>query len=229
MNYIWEVALKAQEQGVPFENIVFYPTRSVTPYSEIAFSDINQRELPDLVVEVNAMYQFNVIFKSLLDTEYEDSELKEALFDVLMHYLALLDLRQGLCRWEYHQKFLKRDFYDGKFGTRHKVLFDSCGRKQSKYFSAYLVAQYQTGSSLFYLQAMIKALYPKSIVYLNTDKKLELLIYIGKKETLELHQQVEYLCDAFVPFEYTVHLFWDKHFGMIDIDETMIPDEMILF
>ncbi|RFZ79592.1 hypothetical protein DS742_07405 [Lacrimispora amygdalina] len=230
MNYIWDVALKAQKQGVSFEDIIFYPARPVTPYTEVAFSDINQRELADPIVEVNAMYRFNIIFKSLLDTEYEDdAELKEALFDVLMHYLALLDLRQGFCRWEYYQQFFKRDFYDGKFGTRHKELFDSDDRQHSKYFSAYLVAQYQAGSSLIYLRAVIKALYPRSIVYLNTDKKLELLIYIGKKETLKLRRQVEYLCDAFIPFEYTVHLFWDKHFGIIGIDETMVPDEIIVF
>ncbi len=230
MNYIWDVALKAQEQGVPLKDIVFRPARPATPYTEIAFSDINQRELTNPVIEVNAMYRFNDIFKSLLDLEYvDDTEFKEVLFDALMHYLVGVDLRQGLCRWDYYQKFLKQDFGDGKFGAGYKEMFDSYDRQQARYLSAYLTGQYQAGSSLFYLRAMIKALYPQSIVYLNEDKELELLIYIGKKESPELRRQVECLCDAFVPFEYSIHLFWDKHFGIIGIDETMVPDEIVLF
>ena len=33
----------------------------------------------------------------------------------------------------------------------------------------------------------------------------------------------------FLPVSFKVHLFWENHFGIIDVDETMEIDEIALF
>lgn len=33
----------------------------------------------------------------------------------------------------------------------------------------------------------------------------------------------------FLPINYHVFLFWEHHFGIIDVEETMMVDEMVLF
>ena len=65
---------------------------------------------------------------------------------------------------------------------------------------------------------MLRELYPSSIVYLDARGVRELLAYIGKKQTEELTGQLKLLCDLFIPADYDVHLFWDMHFGINDVD-----------
>lgn len=58
---------------------------------------MNQSVLTDLAVEVNGIYRYAAIFeRSLEERMGRYPELRELLFDILMHYLAQLDLRQGL-------------------------------------------------------------------------------------------------------------------------------------
>jgi len=35
--------------------------------------------------------------------------------------------------------------------------------------------------------------------------------------------------DLFVPADYEVRLFWDKHFGLITVDETMEIGELVMY
>ena len=56
-----------------------------------------------------------------------------------------------------------------------------------------------------------------------------MLIYIGRTETAELRGQVDFLVSMFVPFDYKVHLFWDIHFGIMGVDETMGLDEFMVY
>ena len=72
-------------------------------------------------------------------------------------------------------------------------------------------------------------MYPRSIVYLDSVERRELLIYIGKSETQELKKQVHFIIDMFIPFEYIIHLFWDVHFGILDVNETLEMNEFQIY
>ena len=56
-----------------------------------------------------------------------------------------------------------------------------------------------------------------------------MLVYIGQKETEKERERVEFLRDMFLPVHYQVYLFWEHHFGIIGVEETMELDEMVLF
>ena len=57
----------------------------------------------------------------------------------------------------------------------------------------------------------------------------QVLVYIGQKETEKERERVEFLRDMFLPVHYQVYLFWEHHFGIIGVEETMELDEMVLF
>ena len=41
---------------------------------------------------------------------------------------------------------------------------------------------------------------------------------------------VQYFCGScFCQFRETVHFFYENHFGIIDVEETMVVDEMVIF
>ena len=115
MTYIWESLLRADEQDFPREKIRFTQSKTISPLMEVAFEELNRQQLDEAPIEVNANYRFGAIFGGLIDTREETAnfrdypEFRECLYDILMHYLAQLNIREGLCKNEYQGLFLRRN------------------------------------------------------------------------------------------------------------------------
>ena len=44
-----------------------------------------------------------------------------------------------------------------------------------------------------------------------------------------MEKQIGFLMDLFVPLDISVQLFWDMHFGIISVEETMEPDDIMIY
>ena len=229
MTYIWDLLLKADEQNFPRENIRFTQVRTPSPYMEVAYDEMNRHHLDDEPVEVNAYYRFSTIFDSVIDGLKDYPEFQECLYDILMHYTAELNLREGLCKNEYYGLFLREDIADGKFGRQFADVLHTFERRQVRFVIECMVRLYKLEPSVTLFRSVMRQIYPKSIIYLDAVDRRELLIYIGKKETPELKRQVDFLLSLFVPFDYITHLFWDMHFGIIGVNETLELDEFVVY
>ena len=53
-------------------------------------------------------------------------------------------------------------------------------------------------------------------------------LYVGKKETEEERKRVSFLTDTFLPVNEEVKVFYDSHFGVMDLEETMVMDRVML-
>ena len=59
MNYLWEVMLKAKEQGISKESIRFLVARNYSAYMEVSNIFLNQEELEEEIqIEINPYYRF---------------------------------------------------------------------------------------------------------------------------------------------------------------------------
>jgi len=231
MRYIWQILLNGQEQNIDEKDISFKPTTSANPYTEVSLENINQKLLDGKPIEVNAYYRLGYVYDRLLEENIfeNDASLRELLFDVLTHGLAWIDMRAGLCLHEYYGLFLKEDLIEGRFGKRYRSILEIFPHDKIRYVIDAMVALYQNGPSFNLLETVFRGLYKYSILYLDIRKQRELLIYIGQKKTPQLERQVEFLTALFVPFDDIVHLFWDKHFGIIGVDETMQIGEFEIY
>jgi len=229
VKYLWEVLLKADEQNLPREKLCFTPTKTPSPYMEVALDEVNRQHLDEKPIEINAYYRFSAIFDYLIAGLDEYSEYRECLYDIIVHFLAELNLREGLCRDEFFGIFLSADVKSGKFGKQFVEVFKTFEYKHIRFVVESMVRLYNVGASLTLLRSVLRQIYPRSIIYLDAVKRSELLIYIGKKETPELRRQVEFLLALFAPFDYVRYLFWDMHFGIVGVDETMVLDEFVIY
>ena len=94
MNYIWEVALQAKEDGIDEQELFFVPARDSSPYMEVSFTDLNLTMVKQKEIEVNPLYRFGEIFGTIFDcnvTEYKEA--RELFFDAALHYYMYWDLR----------------------------------------------------------------------------------------------------------------------------------------
>ncbi|MBX4263357.1 hypothetical protein [Clostridium estertheticum] len=149
MNYIWDILLKADKQNILRGNIKFVPAKVYSPYMEIAFADLNANSLPsDNTIEINGYYRFQNIFDELLNVNFDESkELIETFFDIVIHFLAEIDLSQGLCKNEYYKKFIMKDIRNGSFGYELSENINEFNKEEIDYLLSGLITLYVTGES----------------------------------------------------------------------------------
>lgn len=230
MQYLWEVALRADEDGVAREALQYVPAKVYSPYMEVSFLDLNTKQIEERVIEANPLYRFADVFGEVFDINLTASrQTRELLFDVCMQFMIQLDLRQGLTKDEYYLRFILRDILDGAYGAEAARAVGFFSARELRNVLACLLALDRCGGALALFRRAMRIVYPKSLVYLSNEIFREILIYIGRKETEAEREKVAFLLEFFLSPDYTAHLFWEHHFGIIDIEETMELGEMELF
>lgn len=230
MNYVWDILLKADKENLAREEIQFTLAKVASPYMEIAFTDINTSSLPeDKIVEVNPYYRFYDIFKDLFDINIEESkQLREVLFDILIHYLGKLDLNQGMNKEEFYKKFIIEDIKNGLFGEEVYSNTKYFKKDELDYVLSGLITLYNTGTSLHLFNKILNKVFKNNRVYINQDNPKEMYIYLGKRKTQELNKKIETIIKLFLPISINALIYWDQHFGILGAENTMILDEIIM-
>lgn len=229
MNYAWEAALAADEAGIPREEVRYVPKSNGSPYAEVILENINSKGLEKKTVEMNPLYRFAREFSSLLDINLEEYETsRKIIFDIVMHYFVQLDLRQGLSKQEYALRFLLKDLLEGVCGSQAARVAETFEKEKFRRLLRLILKLYQCGSSTYLFREVMRCMYPNSLVYASNDAVRQVLVYVGVKETEEERERLEFLQDMFLPINYQVFLFWEHHFGILDVDETMGLGEMVL-
>ncbi|WP_027624799.1 hypothetical protein [Clostridium lundense] len=230
MNYIWDILLKADKENITREEIQFILAKVCSPYMEISFTDINTNSLPeDKVVEVNPYYRFYHIFKDLFDINIEESrQLREVLFDIVLHYLGKLDLKQGLSKNEFYKNFFIKDIEKGVFGKEICLNIKLFNKEELDYILTAFITLYKTGASLHLFNKVLNKVFKNNRVYINQDNPKEMYIYLGKHKTYELNKKVETVIKLFLPINMNAFIYWDHHFGILGAENTMILDEIVM-
>ena len=230
MNYIWEALLKADKENIDRQKIKFKKAEICSPYMEMSLEDLNLRLIPEgHSIDVNVYYRFHEIFKELCDINFtENYELKDTLLDIVLHYLGELDLKEGICKEEFQKKFIMKDITEGVYGDILKDNIQSFNSEDLDVFLSGLITLYRTGTSLLLFNRILRNIFKRSIIYSSQDKPKDIYIYLDEIKDKELEKKVEAILDTFLPINMNPFIFWDKHFGIIGIDESMEIGETVM-
>ena len=113
MNFLWDIALRAQEQGKGEDELFFCQAREYSPFYEQAFSSLNETQVPEGRIELNLFVRFARIFQELLAWEEEPSAFGEYLTDAALHALLYTDLRQGLSKRDIYIRKIRQELEQG--------------------------------------------------------------------------------------------------------------------
>lgn len=226
MMFLWEALLCARTAQIPEQEIRFVHARHGSPCMELSLPCLNQTSLGE-EVEVNTYYRFYAIFKDMFPPEApEFPALRDSLTDAALHMLAQDDAMRGMTREDYHKKLLADEVMRGGFGeTAVKVFGDMDKKEQEKLLSGWLNI-FRVGSALPVFLDMVHGLIDDSIVYLSRENPDEILLYTGFKKEQKLEQRIAFLADTFLDIRYHVEVFYEYHFGIIEIEETMRTDQI---
>lgn len=230
MNYAWEVVLQAEKNNIDRDSLRFVEAYNPSPYMEVSVIDLNQESPEEELIEINPIYRLQDVFGTLFDRNITGMEqTRELFFDVCMHYIVQMDLREGLSEEDYYCKLAENDIRNGRYGTPVKECFSLFDKAEQKTILLSYLQLLKTGNYLEEFRKALIRIYPRAYVYENNETVCELLVYLGVKESEQERQRAAFLKEMFLPIQETVHWFYEHHFGIIGVDETMMMDEMVIF
>lgn len=230
MNYAWEAVLMAEKGERDRDRLRFVEAPIASPYMEVSVTDLNLECPEDDRVEINPFYRLGDLFGQLFDKDVEElGKTREIFFDVCMHYIVQLDLREGLSREDYYCRLIGKDVEKGRYGMTARENFGLFHKKERKEILRAYLSLLKTGDYLGEFRKVVNRLYPHAIVYENNERAYELLVYLGVREMEEERARAQFLKEMFLPIQETVYFFYENHFGIIGVDETMVVGEMVFF
>lgn len=222
MNFVWEMALKLANQPEEREKFFFKQAKEYSSYYEQAFVYMNEEEIEDKVVELNALYRFDEIFGELLSPRLDDfTDLRLYLYDSIIHFLIEVDLYHGLNKRFLYSRKIQDDILKNKYGEQLKNFLKSFSLQRQRQLCEFLLIQYEVGSSVLLFTKVVRAVFCNAITYKSTVDSKQILVYIGDEQNEANKKLVTFIIDSFLPITFNVRLFWEYHFGILDINETL--------
>jgi hypothetical protein len=230
MNYIWEAVTKKRLAGAELSDISFVPAQNFSPYTEVNTECLNESRIAaDLRVEVNPFVRFNKIFASYMNPDFKEfPEYRAAIFDILMRLLLYTDKKSGYDRNDIERFFYKGVIAGGAYGEKIKAKFSRLAEEEKDAIADGLITLYRSGDVSIHLYCFVmRRLFPRMIPYLKIKGEMALLVYLGRAETEESEAAAVLCEDFFLPADLKVSYYFDRHFGIFGIDETMKLGETV--
>lgn len=238
MNFFWDIVLRAEEQGKKEADLFFVQAEEYSPFYEQSFPCVNETEVIGNVIELNLLYRFADIFQEILSPELAEelaeadndySEFRTYLIDAALHALLYTDLRTGLTKRDVYIKKLIEELLDGRFWKAAAPQFALTPHSRQNRLATLLLTQMQTGSSLLIFRRALLVLFPQARLYQMKGQQEQLLLYLEQKPAEANKQGLQFVQDMFLPIRYQLRVFWEYHFGVIGVDDTMRIDEIALY
>lgn len=228
MRYLWEALLAAEAGRIPEEKLRFVHAPAASGYMELSLPCLNQTWLSEdgqpenANIEVNTYYRFYDIFGEMFQPDSVDfPALRESLTNLSLHMLAQNDVWMGVTRGDCYKRILAEEIMEGGFGAAAREVFLDMGSEEQRMLLGGWMKSFQTGNVLQVFLDMIHGLVADSIVYHNNEHPDEILVYTRLKKEWKLEQRIRFLIDTFLDIRYYVEIFYEYHFGIIGVEETM--------
>ncbi len=256
MNFLWDIVLRAQAQGIGEEDLFFCQAKEYSPFYEQAFPCLNEREVPEGRIELNLLLRFDHIFQDILaeeeslnashsNTDWRNiagracdmrgeeslkaSSLGEYLVDAALHMLLYTDLRHGLSKRDIYIRKIRQEMEQGVFWRDAAKVFGEIPMEKRNRLAAMTLTQMQTGSSLMIFRKSVRVLFPDAVIYQLRDERKKILLYLREDRTEARETQLRLLQDMFLPVSYELRVFWKYHFGIIGVNDTMQIDKIAIY
>lgn len=230
MNFLWDIALRAQKQEMKEEELFFSQAEEYSPFYEQAFECLNETQVPDTRIELNLLLRFANIFQDILAEEEKPyPQFEPYLIDAVLHTILYTDLRHGLSKRDIYIRKIKEELEQGIFWKEAAEEFRMIPIEKRSRLAALALTQMQTGSSLMTFRRSVLILFPDAVIYqIKADRK-KLLLYLKDTGTKENERMLHFVKDMFLPISYDLRVFWKYHFGIIGVDDTMRMDEIAIY
>ncbi len=109
----------------------------------------------------------------------------------------------------------------GRFGQRLKLLFGKLTDSKRYLASHLMLRQRQCGESTELFARALTGITEDGVVYKSDKNPRELMLYMGRKSNEQTMLEIEFAMEAYMPFDYSLRVFWNHPFGIMEDDRCM--------
>ena len=230
MNCVWEVVLKAKKSGHGLEELRFINSQSPSPYTESSFDFLNSDTVEDREIEINPLYRFAMQLGEIFLPDVVGYENVRAMFlDVMLHYVAIWDLRSGGDKKELRAMYILKEVQEGRFLKSIRETLLDLEFNKAKRIIFCLLDLYKCKDYITIFSKALKELYPKANLYIHSENLRKLILFTGVDKTKKDIETIEMLKDMFLSLSYEMDVFWKHHFGVIGVGESMRIGEIAIY
>ena len=230
MNCVWEVVLKAKKSGHGLEELRFINSQSPSPYTESSFDFLNSDTVEDREIEINPLYRFATQLGEIFLPDVVGYENVRAMFlDVMLHYVAIWDLRSGGDKKELRAMYILNEIQEGRFLKSIRETLLDLEFNKAKRIIFCLIDLYKCKDYITIFRKALKELYPKANLYIHSENLRKLILFTGVDKTKKDMERIEMLKELFLPISYETDIFWKYHFGIVGVKESMKIGKMALY
>lgn len=230
MNCVWEVVLKAKKSGYGLEELRFINSQSPSPYTESSFDFLNSDTVENSEIEINPLYRFAMQLGELFLPDVVGYENVRAMFlDVMLHYVAIWDLRSGGDKKELRAMYILNEIQEGRFLKSIRETLLDLELNKAKRIIFCLLDLYKCKDYITIFRKALKELYPKANLYIHSENLRKLILFTGVDKTKKDMERIEMLKELFLPISYETDIFWKYHFGIVGVKESMKIGKMALY
>lgn len=230
MNCVWEVVLKAKKSGYGLEELRFINSQSPSPYTESSFDFLNSDTVENSEIEINPLYRFAMQLGELFLPDVVGYENVRAMFlDVMLHYVAIWDLRSGGDKKELRAMYILNEIQEGRFLKSIRETLLDLEFNKAKRIIFCLIDLYKCKDYITIFRKALKELYPKANLYIHSENLRKLILFTGVDKTKKDMERIEMLKELFLPISYETDIFWKYHFGIVGVKESMKIGKMALY
>lgn len=230
MNCVWEVVLKAKKSGHGLEELRFINSQSPSPYTESSFDFLNSDTVEDREIEINPLYRFATQLGEIFLPDVVGYEnVRAMLLDVMLHYVAIWDLRSGGDKKELRAMYILNEIQEGRFLKSIRETLLDLELNKAKRIIFCLLDLYKCKDYITIFRKALKELYPKANLYIHSENLRKLILFTGVDKTKKDMERIEMLKELFLPISYETDIFWKYHFGIVGVKESMKIGKMALY
>jgi len=230
LNFLWDIALRAQQQGKKEEDLFFCQAKEYSPFYEQSFSCLNETVIHSDIIELNLLFRLADLFQDILAEDAQDMpQLKRYLIDAALHLILHTDLYHGLTKRDVYIYRLLEELENGTFWRTAAEEFTLIPHEKRSRIATLVLNQIQTGSSLMTFRRGLLVLFPEAVLYQVKTERKKLLLYLEENKTTTNERMLNFIQDMFLPVSYDLRVFWKYHFGIIGVDAAMQIDEIALY
>lgn len=230
MNCVWEVVLKAKKSGYGLEELIFINSQSPSPYTESSFDFLNSDTVDDREIEINPLYRFATQLGEIFLPDVVGYENVRAMFlDIMLHYVAVWDLRSGGDKKELRAMYILREIQEGRFLKSIRETLLDLDLNKAKRIIFCLLDLYKCKDYITIFRKALKELYPKANLYIHSENLRKLILFTGVDKTKKDMERIEMLKELFLPISYEIDIFWKYHFGIVGVKESMKIGKIALY
>lgn len=210
------------------ENIRYQQTEYFSPYYEVSKESVKTEMNKTYQVSFNAFYRYEEVFEALFDMDIKD-KYKKTLFDCILHYLVCQEFQAGVTKEEYRIRHYWKHMETGRYGEQVQEVFRSLPKEKKHFLARTLYKQSRLQASVYLFANSVTGMLENCVVYRNKIEPTVVLVYIQEKNISNQQKILMALKELFLPLNYTMRIFQEKHFGVIGAEQTMETDEIEIF